>query len=198
MNSKVKKLDIILYGGPASGKSTQAELLVKKIKSAHMNMGKLLRNALADKHPDYKKIEKYMQAGKLVPEIVSTKLVKDFLKNTPKSKRIVFDGYPRRMKQVKIIEPILNKLDRQVVMIFVDLPTKVAKARIKKRAAIENRVDDAKDSVVSERIKVFKTQAQNILDHYKKQKALVKINGDQSIEAIHRDIVKAIQVIDGK
>jgi len=195
MNYK-KMPDIILYGGPASGKSTQAKLLVKKIKASHMNMGQLLRNALKKKIYGSQKIAKYMQAGELVPEILVSKLVGNFLRQVPKNKRIVFDGYPRRMKQVRIIEPILKKLDRKAVVIFVDLPTKVARERIQKRAKIENRIDDTKTQVVNERIKIFKNQSKSILKYYDQRKSLFKINGNQDIKSIHKDIIKTIANLD--
>jgi len=196
MTSYKDRLDIILYGGPASGKSTQAKLLVKKLKAAHMNMGQLLRSALSQKLAGFKKIAKYMQAGELVPEILVSRLVKNFLKQTPKSKRIVFDGYPRRMKQVRIIEPILTKNNRKSVMIFIDLSTKVAIKRIQKRAVIENRIDDMKTKVVNERINVFKNQSNSILKYYHQKKSLIKINGNQDIKSIHKDIIKTINNLD--
>ena len=122
MTNYKDKVDIILYGGPASGKSTQSKLLVKKLKTAHMNMGQLLRDAIAQKVSGFKKIAKYMQAGELVPEVLVSKLVNSFLTKTPKNKRIVFDGYPRRMKQVRIIEPILEKINRKCrVTIIIEI-----------------------------------------------------------------------------
>lgn len=187
---------IIFYGGPASGKSTQAKLLVKKLRAIHMNMGQLLRNAVAKKVSGFKKITKYMRAGELVPEILVSKLVNDFLKQAPASKKIVFDGYPRRMKQVNIIEPILKKINRKSIMIFIDLPTSVAIKRIQKRAKIENRIDDTKVEVVNERIKVFKNQSKSILKYYNQKKSLIKINGNQDIKSIHKDIIKTIADLD--
>lgn len=188
--------DIIFYGGPASGKSTQAELLVKKLKAAHMNMGQLFRDALREKISGYMKISKIMQAGELVPEVITSRLVNKYLKQVSSNKRIVFDGYPRRMKQVRIIEPALKKLKRNAVMIFIDLPTKVARERIQKRASIENRADDAKKEAVNERINIFKKQSKSILKYYKQKKSLIKINGDQTRKSIHKDIIKAIAGLD--
>ncbi len=196
MTNYKETVDIILYGGPASGKSTQAKLLVKKLKATHMNMGKLLRDALRNKISGFKKIVQYMQAGELVPEVVISKLVTSFLKQASKTKRIIFDGYPRRMKQVRIITPILKKVNRKVVMIFIDLSTKVARERIVRRAKIENRIDDTKATVVNERIKVFKNQSKNILKYYSQKKSLVKINGNQGIKDIHKDIIKTIANLD--
>ncbi len=190
---KLYQPDIILYGGPASGKSTQAKLLVQKLKCSHMNMGQLLRDAIRDKIHNYQKIAKYMQTGKLVPEVMSVKLVKKFINQTNKKSRIVFDGYPRRMKQVRVLEPLLKKLGRESVMIFIDLPVGVARSRIQKRAKIENRIDDTNPKVINERIKIFQERFRDVMKYYRNKNALVKISGNQSREAIHKDILQAIK-----
>ena len=76
---------------------------------------------------------------------------------------------------------------------FSVLPTRVAKSRIQKRAKIENRLDDAIPKVINERIKVFREKFKDVLKYYRNRNALIKINGNQSREAIHKDILKAIK-----
>lgn len=187
------KPDIILYGGPASGKGTQATLLVKKISAKHMNMGGLLREVAATKHPKAKLVKKIMEAGKLVPEAISAGLMREFIAKVPKSQRIVFDGYPRTTVQAKNLIAAETKAKRNAIMVFIDLPTKAAKERIVSRARIEGRADDMKASTVNERIKVFKTKSKALLSFYRQRKALIKIDGNQTIKAVHGDILKAIK-----
>lgn len=193
MKTSNRSADVVLYGGPASGKSTQAELLAKSLKAAHMNMGGLLRGELKQGGKTAEEINKYMGAGKLVPERISSTLVKAFIKKVPRSKRIVFDGYPRRMLQVRIIEPAIKKAGRHTIFVFIDLPAKVAKARIVKRAKIQGRADDTNARVINERISVFQKNSQPILKFYRSSGRLITINGDQTIAAIQRDIAKAIK-----
>lgn len=191
MNSN--KPDIILYGGPASGKSTQAKLLVSKLKAAHMNMGGLLRATIAQKGSYYTLVKEYISAGKLVPEKISSKLVCDFVDKVSREKRIVFDGYPRRMSQVKVVETIEQKHDRKTFFIFIDLPLNVAKDRICKRVELENRTDDADPKAVSHRIKLFQQKAKDILKHYKTKGTLIRIDGNQDITSVQKDILKAVK-----
>ena len=184
--------DIILYGGPASGKSTQAKLLVKKLKAAHMNMGGLLREAIAKKGPYHKLVKEYISVGKLVPEKISSVLAMNFVAKVSKAKRIVFDGYPRRMAQVKILEAAKKKNNRETVFVFINLPFSVAKDRINKRIKLENRVDDADPKAVSQRIRLFQQKAKAVIGYYKGKGTLIKINGDQTPAAVHKDILKAV------
>ena len=190
-----RSADVILYGGPASGKSTQAELLVKHLRAVHMNMGGLLRAELKRGGHTATDIKKYMHVGKLVPERISSTLVKKFINQVPDGKQIVFDGYPRRMLQVKMMEPAIKRARRHTVFVFIDLPAKVAKARIAKRAAVQGRADDKDPKVINQRLSVFKTNSQPILKFYRSAGKLLTINGNQTIAAIQRDIVRAINAL---
>jgi len=194
MNSK-NKPDIILYGGPGSGKSTQADLLVKKLHAVHMNMGRLLRETVKKKQSGWQDIKKYMDKGELVPERITSKLVENFITKTPKSKRIVFDGYPRRILQVRLLRKVQDKSGRDAIMIFVDLPSKVAKDRLIKRAKIEGRLDDADPNTVAARIKVFSEKAKEVNGYYRHAKKLIKIDGNQLIDKVARDVWEIVAAL---
>lgn len=185
--------DIVLYGGPASGKGTQAKLLAEKLSGRHMNMGGLLREAVQTKHAKAALIKKIMEAGTLVPEGVTASLMREFVARVPSKQRIVFDGYPRTITQAHNLISAEAKAGRFAVMLFIDLPIKVAKERIVSRAKIEGRADDMKASTVNERIKIFKTKSKDLLKFYRVKKSLIIIDGDQTIKAVHRDILKAVK-----
>ena len=193
MTSSKIKPDIIIYGGPGSGKSTQAEILVKKLGAQHMNMGGLLRLTVAKKSAGWQDAKKYMDKGGLVPERITSQLVHNFVAKTPKPRRIVFDGYPRRLLQIKLLQKTQQQFDRDAVMMFVDLPAGVAKQRIVNRARLENRVDDANPKTVAERIRVFRARSKTVTDYYKSQDRLVVINGNQTIAKVAKGIWQAVQ-----
>ena len=193
-NSKVTP-DIIIYGGPGSGKSTQAEILVKKLKAEHMNMGGLLRQTVAKKNKGWQDAKKYMDKGGLVPERVTSQLVHDFVARTPKSKRIVFDGYPRRRLQINLLQKTQDKFGRIAVMVFVDLGPTVAKQRLVSRAKLEGRVDDADSKIIAERIRVFRERAKEVTDYYRRRQSLIKVNGNQTIKKVAQDIWQAVKTV---
>lgn len=193
MTSSKIRPDIIIYGGPGSGKSTQADILVKKLSARHMNMGGLLRSAVSKKASGWQTTKKYMDKGGLVPESISSKLVRDFVAKTPLSHRIVFDGYPRRMLQIKLLQKTQNKFHRSAVMIFIALPASVAKKRLINRAKLEGRLDDADPKAIAARIKVFQERAKEVTHYYKQQGSLIIIKGDQTINQVARDIWQAVK-----
>jgi adenylate kinase len=186
------KRDIILYGGPGSGKSTQAINLVKKLKAQHLNMGGLLRELSVSKSADGKVVKKIMAQGKLVPADIVNGLAKKFMSKVPRNQRVVFDGYPRSAAHMKFLDELLNKAGRSVVMIYIKLPISVAKARLLKRAKIEHRADDKDPKALTGRIQVFNTQAKKLLESYKKSGRLIVVNGDGTKKEVENAINKVL------
>ncbi len=184
--------DIILYGGPGSGKSTQAIYLVKKLHAQHLNMGALLRKLSVSKSADGKIVKKIMAQGKLVPADIVNGLAKKFMSKVPRNQRVVFDGYPRSAAHMKFLDKLLNDAGRPVVMIYIKLPIAVAKARLLKRANIEHRADDKDPKALSGRIKVFEAQAKILLTSYKKSNRLITVNGDGTIKQVETTINKIL------
>lgn len=184
--------EIILYGGPGSGKGTQAGLLLNKLKATTLNMGAELRKAMTKQDAIGREIAKYINAGKIAPLRISQKIIESFLNSIPSHKRIVFDGYPRTMGQVKTLDVLMAKTNRKTIFVYIKLPMNVAMARLKKRAVLEGRSDDINPVAIKNRIDIFNTQAKKIIRHYQQSGQLVVIDGDGSIADVHKRIIKAI------
>lgn len=184
--------DIILYGGPGSGKSTQAIHLVKKLHAQHLNMGALLRKVSLSRSAEGRIVKRIMAQGKLVPTDVTNNLAKKFMSNITRKQRVVFDGYPRDIAQMKFLDRLINNTGRRVVMIYIKLPTAVARERLLKRAKIENRTDDLNRQALTSRIRVFNNQAKTLLVSYQTSGRLITINGDQIVKKVESEINKAL------
>ncbi|MFH0905637.1 MAG: nucleoside monophosphate kinase [bacterium] len=186
------KTDIILYGGPASGKGTQAELLVKKLQAATLSMGAELRRLAAAKTLTGQRVKRYVDAGQIVPPEISDRIVRRFVAQVPAARVIVFDGFPRTIAQARTLDKILARRHRQAKTIFIKLPIAVAKARLAKRAAIEHRQDDASPGVIARRIRIFNDRAKQVLQYYRQTKRLGVADGNATISAVHRRIIKLV------
>ena len=166
--------------------------MLKQLKAVTLNMGAELRKTAKMKTSIGREVAKYIDAGKIAPLKVSHKIVRNFFKKVPATQRIVFDGYPRTMAQVKLLDTLLKKHNREVLFIYLKLPMSVAKARLKKRAEIEGRHDDTDPAAIQNRIDVFNRQSKNIIRHYKNNQQLIVIDGVGSVAAVHKRIMRAI------
>ena len=111
MTKNNKPLFIIMAGLSGSGKGTQAELLKDKIDYEHIVMGDLLRTeAVRDTELGRKIHEIIHIKGELVPDHVSTKLLKNTFNEIDKSKNIVLDGFPRTLIQAGNLNKILEEI----------------------------------------------------------------------------------------
>src|SRR5205814_9231201 len=73
---------IVLVGPPASGKGTQAKILVERLGIPQISTGDMLRAARTAGTTLGKEAEKFMTAGKLVPDEVVIGLVGERLKES--------------------------------------------------------------------------------------------------------------------
>ena len=218
-----KPLVIIILGRPGCGKGTQAKLLVKKFGLEYFGMGDKLRGRQRIKDFTGRKISKVMEKGKLVPSFVAAKLWIDAmekLKEKQEFKGCVFDGCPRRVAEAKFFDDALEWYEwaERKKIVLIDISEKEALKRLTKRricrdckrlipwvgefkkikrcdkcgASLIIRTDD-KPRAIKKRLEVFKKEVIPVLNYYRKQGRLIKVNGAQSIENVFKDILKAIQ-----
>ena len=64
-----------------------------------------------------KKIIKYMNDGKFVDDIVND-LLKKLVFDPMKKKRLIFDGYPRSLKQAKNLDLLFLRSNQKINCIF--------------------------------------------------------------------------------
>lgn len=90
---------LVLLGGPASGKGTQAQRLATKFHIPQISSGDLLRNAIKTK--ENLLIKKYLDQGSLVPDNIVMTLLKKRIAEPDCAKGYLLDGFPRTMKQLQ-------------------------------------------------------------------------------------------------
>ncbi|NIH16508.1 MAG: adenylate kinase [Buchnera aphidicola (Periphyllus lyropictus)] len=94
---------IILIGYPCSGKGTHSNFISKKYKIPKISTGDLLREIILKKNKKYIKIKKKMEKGELISDKNIIKLVKKRISKKDCNKGYILDGFPRTIKQVKMM-----------------------------------------------------------------------------------------------
>lgn len=179
-------------GPPASGKGTQAKLLLKKYKNYfYISTGQLFRKLVKEKTHTGEKIKETLESGGLIFDDLATTLwMYEIAFNVDKNQGIIADGFPRRMQEAKDLDEFLKFLDRKKNTYFflIEISEKEAFKRLPKRGRAD---DEAKD--IKTRFRLYRKRTIPALNYFKKQGMLIKINGEQTREKVFQDIWKEIK-----
>ena len=85
---------LVLLGPPGAGKGTQADYIKEHFGIPHISTGDMLRAARQERTPLGLEAEKYMEAGKLVPDEVVVGIVTERLAQPDSAKGFLLDGFP--------------------------------------------------------------------------------------------------------
>ena len=181
-------MKIILIGIQGSGKSTQGNLLSKKLKIPYLSTGHIFREIAKEKTHLGRHIKEIMNAGFLIPDMKTVHIVSEYLKKPEYQNGYILDGFPRTLEQVEKFE---NGVDK---VVHLKVSDKEALWRLSYRNGDNGQErEDETLAAIRRRIELFHKLTEPVLDHYKKRRILVEINGEKSIEEIYREILKKIK-----
>ena len=106
-------MNIILFGPPGAGKGTQASFISKKFNLYKISTGDLLREEISRKTTLGKKIKSIIDGGKFVSDNYINGLIENILINKSFFNRLIFDGYPRTLKQAESLNLLTKKNNQQ-------------------------------------------------------------------------------------
>ena len=97
-------MKLILLGAPGAGKGTQAEILCKELNIPTISTGNILRAAIKEGTPTGLEAERYMKAGKLVPDDVIIGIITERVAADDCVNGYILDGVPRTLAQAEALE----------------------------------------------------------------------------------------------
>ena len=186
----------ILFGPPGAGKGTQATAMVEKYNLRHISTGELLRKEIAAGSELGLKAKALIDAGALVPdEIVEGMIESEF--NTVKDvEGFLLDGFPRTTAQATALDGMLAKKSEEVTaVVSIMIPDEMIKERIKHRASIEGRADDANDETIANRIRTYHDKTEPLVGYYKGNGKYHEIDGTGTIDEVRSKIFGLIIVL---
>lgn len=213
---------IILLGAPGSGKGTQAKKLVEKYHVPQISTGDLLRAAVAAGTPLGQLAKSIMEAGQLVSDDIVLGMIKERLAEDDARAGFILDGFPRTLVQAQALDELLDELGWPLdgaILIDVDYekivrritgrrtcrncgqvynvytsPPKVEGVCDKCGGPLEQRADDTEETV-RKRLQVYDQQTAPLIDYYRRQGKLHRIQGNGDIDEIFSDLCALIDTL---
>lgn len=210
--------DIVLLGAPGSGKGTQASRIAKERRWVHLSTGDLFRMHLANETPLGLLAKSYVDKGDLVPDEVTVDMVRDRLGRVPGDARVIYDGFPRTVRQAEALDGLLRELRRSLAgAVLLDVPREELVRRMTKRATCVNcqtvysldtrpprrdgvcdkcggRVvqrSDETPEIIDRRLDVYERQTRPLVELYAKRGGLRRVDGMGSPEEVLRRVAEA-------
>lgn len=217
-----KPLNFVLIGRSGCGKGTQAKLLMEKFGNLYyISTGNLFRDLASQETDVGQRIKKIIEAGGLPYDDLATTLwMREIAYKVKEDQGIMADGFPRRLNEAENLYQFLKFLEREetTFYILIDISREEAFNRLTKRrickkcgrlipwvgefkkleacdqcgGELETRPDDTNEAI-NNRLDYFEERVMPAIKFFEEKGKLIKINGEQSIEDVFKDILKAIK-----
>ncbi len=188
----------IIIGPQGSGKGTQAGLLTQNYDFVHISIGDIFRWHVGRHTKLGARVNRITAEGRLVPDDIVETVVRDRLEMHDWNYGFVLDGFPRTKPQALYLFENWN-LDYAV---YLDLPDEVVRDRVLHRARVgegsgfTKRADDNPESLKT-RLREYHEKTRPLLDLFRERRMLLTVDGNRSIEEVHRSIVAGLSLEDG-
>ena len=189
-----KRPAFLILGAPGSGKGTQGKILGSIPRFFHCACGDVFRS-LDTRTAIGQRFVHYSSRGELVPDELTIELWKAQVDNwsdshvyKPDIDFLVLDGIPRNVPQAEMISNFL-----EIHQVFhLSCPDREELARrMRKRALKDNRIDDASDRVIQQRIATYEAETKPILEYYSGG-LVTEIDATQPPVEVLNDIISKI------
>ncbi len=212
---------IVLLGAPGVGKGTQADILAQETGLVHISSGDLFREHINNKTELGALAASFMSKGELVPDDVTIAMVEERLSYSDCKKGALLDGFPRTPTQADALSVILNEKNASLSIVpYITASDEVLIERLSGRwtcrapghhtfhmifsppakegicdidgSELYQRDDDTVETA-RKRLAVYKKQTSPLIAYYREQGKLVKIQGDQPIEGVTKELLSVLE-----
>lgn len=210
---------VILLGLPGAGKGTQAAYLAGTTSLTHITTGEMFRDNIRRGTELGLAAKPYYDAGLLVPDELTIAMLLDRIAGPDCAQGCLFDGFPRTLEQAHALDAALAGRAAAIdKAIYIEVSEEELVNRLAGRwncpncgaayhqrnspprkpgvcdrcgAQLYQREDD-KPEVVRQRLEVNLRQLTELMEHYQRQGKLVEVDGQQDVESVGQDLLRAL------
>ncbi|TPN81342.1 adenylate kinase [Aquimarina algicola] len=185
--------NLVLFGPPGAGKGTQAEVLKQKYDLVHISTGDVFRYNIKNQTELGTLAKSYIDKGQLVPDEVTIDMLSTEVDKNPDAKGFIFDGFPRTEAQADSLSKLLESKNSEVsAMVALEVEDEVLVQRLLERGKTSGRPDDADESIIRNRIKVYYDETAILKNYYQKRDRYFGVDGVGEIQEITKRLSEVI------
>ena len=186
-------INLVLFGKPGAGKGTQAEFLKEKYNLKHISTGDLFRYNMKNDTELGQLAKSYIDAGDLVPDEVTIKMLEDDVEKNPEASGFIFDGFPRTTAQAEALDAFLVSKEMKLdATIALEANDEVLIQRLLERGKVSGRSDDQDEDKIRNRFDEYNLKTAPLKDFYEAQGKFHSVNGIGEIDEITMRLSKVI------
>ncbi|MCR2763257.1 adenylate kinase [Microbacterium sp. zg.B48] len=184
---------LLIVGPQGSGKGTQGVRIAQAFGIPAISTGDMFRAAIASGSELGTQVTEIIQAGNLVPDELTTAVVRDRLSQADAAHGFLLDGYPRNIGQVGDLDEFLGGRGEELdAVIELAVPRAESIERLTLRAQEQGRDDDT-EQVIANRLAIYERETAPILEVYRERGIVDRIDGVGSLDEISARIIAALE-----
>jgi adenylate kinase len=212
-------MNIVLLGAAGAGKGTQAAKLIEMLRLTHISTGDIFRKNVSEGTSLGLEAKTYMDAGKLVPDEVVIRMVKDRLARPDCEGGFMLDGFPRTVPQAEALDAALAEMGTKLdAVVAIEVPRDVLMSRLTARRQCRGcgkiynvmgempkcegvcdacggevyQRDDDTAAAATKRLDDYDAVTSKLVPYYGAQRILHTIDGNRQVDAVFADVLAAL------
>jgi len=183
---------LLIVGPQGSGKGTQGVRIAESYGIPVISTGDIFRANIKNGTELGQQVTSILDRGDLVPDELTSEIVRDRLAQEDAANGFLLDGYPRNAVQVGHLESFLSARGEALdAVILLDVPREESIERLQRRASEQGRSDDTPESI-AHRLDIYEHETAPILETYSDRGIVDRIDGVGSLDEITERISAAL------
>lgn len=183
---------LLIVGPQGSGKGTQGVRIAESYGIPVVSTGDIFRANIKDGTPLGQQVTAILDKGDLVPDELTSEIVRDRLSQDDAANGFLLDGYPRNAAQVTHLEDFLAERGESLdAVILLDVPREESLERLTLRATEQGRSDDTPEGI-GHRLDIYERETAPILEAYGAKGIVDRIDGVGSLDEITSRVFAAL------